>query len=125
MKFAAAILGVLILVTSAFPVPKQFLSANKPMVKCHFLTSHCNKMKNPTKKTSGKEGCNNGACNPFSVCNTFPVVVSVFPAPQEAGFIFISKMFSLFNATIYSGYCPECWHPPNFFLISQNKKNIF
>jgi hypothetical protein len=113
MKFSAAILGILILLTSAYPVPKQLLPTGKSGVKCHFFADRCHKMNCPSKDQKEKKDCNSGACNPFCICNYFPVVPSLFPGSQEAGFIIVSNTFRLFNDNIYPGYYPECWHPPN------------
>jgi hypothetical protein len=110
MKFAAAILALLILLTAAYPVPSQLPAVKK--VKCHMMANHCKKMGQGKKQEGKKDDCNSGGCNPFSICNYFPVITSLFPVSPEARCIIVSQRFHLFNDDIYSGYRDKCWHPP-------------
>ena len=82
------------------------------MAKCHFWANHCKKMNTPAKDQKEKKDCDGGGCNPFSVCNYFPVMPSVFPVLKGAEFVIVNNKFNLFNDIIYSGYYRECWHPP-------------
>lgn len=110
MKFTAAILALLIAITSAYPVPRQLTTVKS--MKCHMMTPCCKKMNFPSKKGDEKDDCNSGGCNPFSICNYFPGVPSLFPISPETICIIITQRFNLFNDNIRSGYYAECWHPP-------------
>ncbi len=112
MKLAAAILGIIILFTSAFPVPVKLVSVTNPIPKCHYLTEHCKKIIQQPKVPKKEKEFNSGGCSPFSICNYFPVVPPVFPVLKEAGFIIFDSSFDLYNEMLYSGYDRKCWHPP-------------
>ena len=112
MKIVAGILAIIILLTSMLPVSKQMmLSPNVPQ--CVFsLHSHCKKANHSCSGNKKEDACPNGACNPFSICNCFPVVMTVIINAPLAYYHTAVKKIPLFDEPIYSAYNSECWHPP-------------
>jgi hypothetical protein len=114
MKFAAAILAIVVFITSAFPVPKEYLTAstqsNTQHPCCMKQQMHCSKTEKQTKNNS-KNNCTNNSCSPFSACNYYPVTQPFFYRINAIKFIVINK-FPLFDENIFSNYFADIWHPP-------------
>ena len=115
-KFAATILAAIILITSVYPVSKTSMLINTAQKKtsacCHAVPKACKKAKHSSQKDNTGRQCDTGSCNPFSICNYFPVVTPVFPVSPVAYYIIVNNKWSHFNETIFPDYHSGCWHPP-------------
>jgi hypothetical protein len=117
MKFAAAILACIVLITSVYPVSKQFTITHsiKNIHSDQYCMAaqhkHCTKTENKPEKNNPKNDCPNGSCSPFSICNYFPVTEPIFSSAITPKFIIANNNFPLFVERIFSNYYAEFWHP--------------
>ena len=117
MKFAAAILAFIILITSVYPVSKHSFQINSIQKdqprQCCIQKTLCSKTENNHEKNNSKKDCNSG-CSPFLTCNYFPVTEpSGYPAITPK-YIIATSRFPIFEAHFSSDYFAEFWHPPQF-----------
>ena len=116
MKFAAATLACVVLITSMYPVPKEYLSGFQTQSKsqhqcCMKQHMQCSKESEKEKKNS-KSGCANNSCSPFSACNYYPVIPAFSYKVVSPKLIFSGIKFVSFKADIFSNYYADIWHPP-------------
>jgi len=112
MKLAAAILACIVLITSFYPVPKEYLKVQNDSQHMCCMKQHMPCSKEQQQKKDAKNSCTNGSCSPFSVCNYYPVTPAFFYKVTAPKLVFVNIEFSYFNADIFSHYCAEIWHPP-------------